>query len=53
MVSGVLHQNRPLKTVMHYGYLGISKETNLLSAEKVDLYISHETFLCSIPETIP
>ena len=48
MVSGVLHQNRPLN-----GYLGISKETNLLSAEKVDLYISHETFLCSIPETIP
>ena len=45
-----------LKTVMHYGYSGISRETNLLS-EKIDLYIdlyySQETFLCSIPNTIP
>ena len=38
-----------LKTVMHYGYSGISRETNLLS-EEIDLYISKETFLCSIPE---
>ena len=42
-----------LKTVMHYGYSGISRETNLLS-EEIDLYISQETFLfCSIPDTIP
>ena len=40
------------KTVMHYGYSGISRETNLLS-EEIDLYISQETFLCSIPDTIP
>ena len=40
------------KTVMHYGYAGISRETIFLS-EKIDLYISQETFLCSIPDTIP
>ena len=39
-----------LKTVMYYGYSGISRQTNLLSE---DLYISQETFLCSIPDTIP
>ena len=36
----------------HYGYSGTSRETNLLSVE-IDLYISEETFLCSIPDTIP
>ena len=41
-----------LKTVMHHGYSGISRKTNLLS-EETDLYISQETFLCSIPDTIP
>ena len=35
---------------MHYGYLGISRETNLLS-EEMDLYISQMTFFCSIPDT--
>ena len=42
---------RVLKTPMHYGSSGISRETNLLS-EKIDLNISQETFLCSIPNTI-
>ena len=32
-----------LKTVMHYGYSGISRETNLLS-EEIDLYISQEKY---------
>ena len=40
-----------LKTVMHYGYSGISRKTNLLS-EEIDLHISQETFLCSISDTI-
>ena len=41
-----------LKTVMHYGYSGISRQTNLLS-EEIDLHISQETFLCFIPDTMP
>ena len=42
---------RVLKTVMHYGNSGISRETNLLS-EKIDLYISQKSFLCSLSDTI-
>ena len=36
------------KTVMHYGYSGISIKTNLLS-EKIVLYISQETFFLFYP----
>ena len=51
-IFGIIDLIRVLKTVMHYGYSGMSRETNLLS-EEIDLYISQETFLCSIPDTIP
>ena len=40
-----------LKTVMHYGYSGISRERNLLSEDIYPLYFQ-VTFLCSIPDTI-
>ena len=36
---------------MHYGYLGISREKSLLYGE-INLFISQETFLCYIPDTV-